>query len=214
MRATRKLLKGRGFMRVHGLGYGVLFLAAAAVLSGCGGSRAGNILGFEKSSPDEFAVVKRAPLSLPPDFGLRPPRPGAARPQAVSARSEAKKSLIGASSAGKTRRVRKAARAERIGNRSAGEVALLNRTGALDVDPSIRRIINREAAGAAEKVDEDFIDKLLFWRDTKTKAQKEGPSIIDASGESRRLRENEVLGKPVTAGRTPTIRRKKSGSFF
>lgn len=201
-------------MRLSGLYQGVLVLVAAAMLSGCGNSRAGNILGFEKNVPDEFAVVKRAPLTLPPDFGLRAPRPGAARPQSKSARAAAKNSLIGNSPAGKTRRVRRAARAARIGNRSAGEVALLNRIGALDVDPSIRQTVNREAAGAAEAVDEDFIDKLLFWRDAKTDEQKKGALIVDAAKESRRLRENEVLGKPITTGKTPTIRRKKSSSFF
>ncbi len=201
-------------MRIYGIAYGVVFLAAAGMLSGCGSGQAGNILGFEKSSPDEFAVVKRAPLTLPPDYGLRPPRPGAPRPQAVSARTAAKKSLIGDSPAGKTRRARKATKAARIGNRSAGEVALLKRTGALDVDPSIRQLINRESSGAAEKVEEDFIDKLLFWRDAKTEEQKKGALIVDAARESRRLRENEVLGKPVTTGRTPTIRRKESDSYF
>lgn len=201
-------------MRINGIAYGVVLLAAAGMLSGCGSGQAGNILGFEKSSPDEFAVVKRAPLTLPPDYGLRPPRPGAPRPQAVSARTAAKNSLIGDSPAGKTRRARKATKAARIGNRSAGEVALLKRTGALDVDPSIRQIINREASGAAEKVEEDFIDKLLFWRDARTEEQKKGALIVDAARESRRLRENEVLGKPVTTGRTPTIRRKESDSYF
>ena len=33
-----------------------------------------------KRSPDEFAVVRRAPLILPPDYGLRPPRPGETGP--------------------------------------------------------------------------------------------------------------------------------------
>lgn len=211
-----KYSKGRDFMPVKGLGFGVLFLASAVLLSGCGETRFGNILGFEKSAPDEFSVVKRAPLTLPPDFGLRPPRPGARRPQDVSARNAARKSLIGDSPAGKTRRARKATKAARLGNRSAGEAALLNRTGALDVDPSIRQLINREASGAAETVDEDFIDKLLFWRDPKIRKtpKKDGALIVDATRESRRLRENEVLGKPFTAGKTPTIRRKKSGSFF
>jgi hypothetical protein len=203
-------------MPAKGLGYGVLFLASAVLLSGCGESRFGNILGFEKSAPDEFAVVKRAPLSLPPDFGLRPPRPGASRPQDVSARNAAKKSLIGNSPAGKTRRARRAIKAARLGNRSAGEAALLNRTGALDVDPSIRQLINREASGASEKVDEDFIYKLLFWRDEKSKkTTKRGDSlIVDATKEARRLRENEALGKPLDTGKTPTIRRKTSGLFF
>jgi hypothetical protein len=91
----------------------------------------------------------------------------------------------------------------------------LDRTGALDVDPSIRQLINREASGAVDIEDEDFIDKLLFWRDEKTaKVQNDDALIIDATKEARRLRENEVLGKPVTAGKTPTIQRKKSGLFF
>jgi hypothetical protein len=211
----RKYSKGRNSMPLKGFGYGVLLLASAVVLSGCSESRFGSILSFEKSVPDEFAVVKRAPLSLPPDFGLRPPRPGASRPQDVSARSAARNSLIGNSAAGKTRQARKASKTARLGDRSAGEAALLDRTGALDVDPSIRQLINREASGAVDIEDEDFIDKLLFWRDEKTaKVQNDDALIIDATKEARRLRENEVLGKPVTAGKTPTIQRKKSGLFF
>src|ERR1700743_853263 len=40
-------------------------------------------LGMGRSPPDEFAVVDRPPLSMPPDFGLRPPQPRAPRPQDV-----------------------------------------------------------------------------------------------------------------------------------
>ncbi|MBQ8465088.1 MAG: DUF3035 domain-containing protein [Alphaproteobacteria bacterium] len=29
-------------------------------------------LGLEKNAPDEMMVVSRAPLSIPPEFGLRP----------------------------------------------------------------------------------------------------------------------------------------------
>ncbi len=188
-------------------------LFAALTLAGCGGS-SGNLLGFEKSSPDEFAVVKRAPLTLPPDFGLRPPRPGAARPQAVSARSEAKNSLIKTAPKPQTRRNARAARAARIGKRSVAEVALLKRTGAIDVDPEIRQVINREAAGAVGEDDKDFIDTLLFWRDDEKKESAQDDLIVDPKGESRRLRENQVLGKPMTAGVTPSIRRKKAGFLF
>ena len=35
---------------------------------------------MSKRAPDEFAVVRRAPLIVPPDFDLRPPDPGAPRP--------------------------------------------------------------------------------------------------------------------------------------
>ena len=51
-------------------------LISFLALSGC--SDAKEQLGLTRSAPDEFAVVKRAPLAMPPDYTLRPPRPGAA----------------------------------------------------------------------------------------------------------------------------------------
>ena len=51
----------------------VLFaaLAAALSLSACADMK--KELGIGRNSPDEFMVVKRAPLTLPPDDDLRPP---------------------------------------------------------------------------------------------------------------------------------------------
>ena len=40
------------------------------MLCACGVTR--EDLGFEKDSPDEMLVVSRAPLSIPPEFNLRP----------------------------------------------------------------------------------------------------------------------------------------------
>ena len=40
-------------------------------LSGCTDVK--EVLGYTKQSPDEFQVYARAPLSLPPDYNLRPP---------------------------------------------------------------------------------------------------------------------------------------------
>ena len=54
-------------------------IAAILTLSGC--EKTKEQFDFSKKPPDEFAVVKREPLEMPPDFSLRPPTPGAARPQ-------------------------------------------------------------------------------------------------------------------------------------
>lgn len=40
------------------------------LLCGCGLTQ--QDLGFEKASPDEMLVISRAPLSIPPEFDLRP----------------------------------------------------------------------------------------------------------------------------------------------
>ena len=50
----------------------------ATSLSACGGEN--SALGYSKNAPDEFNVVRQAPLILPPDFNLRPPSANSARP--------------------------------------------------------------------------------------------------------------------------------------
>ena len=62
--------------------------ASSLLLAGCTDLK--RSIGLEKTSPDEFAVESRAPLTMPPDFDLRPPQPGAARPQEKSAGLQAR----------------------------------------------------------------------------------------------------------------------------
>lgn len=57
--------RGRGPLSV------VVFLASSFVLAGCGGL--GDALGLSKRSPDEYEVMAKTPLAVPPDFNLRPP---------------------------------------------------------------------------------------------------------------------------------------------
>ena len=47
---------------------------------------------------------------------------------------------------------------------------------------------------------------VLFWLEPEPAG-----TALDANAESRRLRENDALGKPVNAGEAPMIARKKSG---
>lgn len=51
----------------------------ALPLIGCGGSDG---LGYTKNVPDEFNVVRRAPLIVPPEFNLLPPSSTSSRPTA------------------------------------------------------------------------------------------------------------------------------------
>lgn len=77
--------------RRTGRSFAALFVIAAAgvLLSGCG-SDFKRMVGIERTPPDEFAVESRAPLTIPPDFNLRPPAPGATRPQEASAADRAR----------------------------------------------------------------------------------------------------------------------------
>src|SRR5271170_1514028 len=67
----------------------VACLAVSLLLPGCSGFQ--RAIGLEKVGPDEFAVESRAPLTIPPEFDLRPPQPGAPRPQEATTADQARK---------------------------------------------------------------------------------------------------------------------------
>jgi hypothetical protein len=124
----------------------LLFALIAASAGGCAGiSKA---LGDGKNPPDEFAVATKAPLVVPPDYSLRPPRPGESRPQELSPSQRAQQVLLGDTSAAPP---------------TGGEQQLLAKAGATAADPNIRAILNAESGGRAEK-DRSFANQLMFWR--------------------------------------------------
>lgn len=171
--------------------------ALALGLGACADTR--KAIGWDKVSPDEFRVVSRAPLTLPPDFGLRPPAPGQARPQELQPQDAARAAVFGSQAAG-----RPAPAAEG----SPGEQTLVARMGGANVDPSIRDQIDRETAQLAE-ADRSFVDRLLFWQQRDPAQGQE----LDAQRESQRLREASATGRPAADGAVPTIRRRQRGWF-
>src|SRR4051812_20129241 len=171
--------------------YIVTALVAVATLSACSDTR--KALGLDKATPDEFNVVARAPLSLPPDYRLRPPQPGATRPQEGTVQQQAKQSIFRAGETGEKKPTVNLVQ----GSRSEAEMALLRQVGAGTEDPSIRQTLNAEATRQLDS-DKSFVDALLFWR-----APQQPGTVIDAQKENQRLRENLALGKATTEGETP-----------
>ncbi len=66
---------------------------AASTLALLGGCQSNGIFG--RSGPDEFAVARNAPLVVPPDFALTPPRPGEPQPVGADSRTQALEALFG-----------------------------------------------------------------------------------------------------------------------
>lgn len=171
---------------------GILALTVVA-LSGC-------VLfdGSRRSGPDEFGVVTRAPLSQPPDYALRPPRTGAQRPNEVSPREEARTQLLDVTARNGDSRYALASGANGANGAapengpSRGEHALLKQADALNVDPDIRVLIDRENGRVKE--DDSLVDKLVFWRPK----EESGAKVIDAKKEAERLSRNAAIGAPPT----------------
>jgi hypothetical protein len=71
----------------------VVMLGALGALTACAGSKA---TGFgNRNAPNEFAVTRSPPLVIPPDYALRPPKPGAPRPQEATAATQALSAMFG-----------------------------------------------------------------------------------------------------------------------
>ncbi len=185
-------------------------LAATTALAGCSDFR--QAVGTEKSSPDEFAVVARAPLSLPPNFALRPPDPGAPRPQERTVKEGAKALVLNSGSNapsssvpsfGFSTNTPSASPSASVTSTSQAEVSFRERLGTSQADPNIREVVNAETRDFVYE-DEFLIDRLIFWKDDPNPGV-----VLDADAERRRLQENAALGKSPTSGATPSIQRKR-----
>lgn len=95
----------------------IIFSIAAAMILGACGSNVKETLGLERTTPDEFSVVERAPLVVPPNFDLAPPQDGVAPP--TQATQSAKSLVLGSqTSTGST-----GSRAEQMLLQKAGTAA-------------------------------------------------------------------------------------------
>lgn len=190
-------------MRRKTIALTVSVIAAGVLLAGCEQTK--ETLGLTKRSPDEFRVVSRAPLSLPPDYNLRPPTPGAPRPQEGTPQDQAKAAVFGTPEAAITDTVPPIGEGSEGSAQSAGESALLQSAGTAGVNPNIRKLVDSETdQDQADSV--GLADELTFWRDPEPYG-----TVVDPAAEQKRLQENAALGKPVTEGDTPVIERKKRG---
>lgn len=152
----------------------LMTVIASAGLIGC--SNAKEQLGLTRSAPDEFAVVKRAPLELPPDYALRPPMPGAPRPQEQAVVEQARETVFGGDSG-----ARKAAPAN-------GEAALLQEAGAAQTDPRIRNVVDRES-GVVDDSKKPVVERLFGIKAPGSK----DPGVINPKEEAARLQGHSAV---------------------
>lgn len=172
--------------------YFLLGVALLTGLSACGGLR--RSLGVGKSVPDEFAVVTKAPLVVPPEYSLLPPRPGEPRPQELSSSAMARQALFGTTLSTE---------------QSSGEQALAAQAGGLSADPSIRAVIERETAGVVYH-ERSFADRILFWRGSDDVGLQADP--LDPEAEAERLARLESIYE-ATGGTPVEIERRRSGGL-
>jgi hypothetical protein len=97
----------------------LLICGSAMALAACGKT---GLAGHK--GPDEMAISRNAPLVVPQDFSLTPPRPGAPRAVGQDAQGAAMEALFGPGT--------------KVPPKSPAEQQLLDKAGAGSTDPAIR----------------------------------------------------------------------------
>jgi hypothetical protein len=153
---------------------------AAMMMAGLGMAGCNHVqkaVGMGKVTPDEFRVVSKAPLIMPPDYALRPPTPGEPTPQELQPESAARQALLGQ---------------QQATQRSYGEQLLITRAGADKSDPMARYVVDDQFGDLAHK-DKSFADTVMFWR--KDRAPQvaaapgaNNPTPVDAVSEEARMK--------------------------
>src|SRR5215471_21262221 len=140
-------MRHSGVMRALQL---IVVLAPVAALGACNSFN--EAIGSAKNPPDEFTVLTKSPLIIPPDYNLRPPQPGVASRNEPDPDDQARVALFPQDAA---------TQAAALGTAySDGEKLLLTKTNALTVDPNIRRQVNADVG--QEDQGPAFTQKVLY----------------------------------------------------
>lgn len=167
--------------RIHAV---ILTSAALAALGGCS-SLAGS------GTPDEFRVVRKAPLTIPPNYNLRPPKPGESRPQELEPDAQARVALFG----------------KDFGrNASEGEKLLVKQAGGDTVDRSVRSEVDYDSAQLLRKSN-SFADEILNF------GRKPSAAVVDASTEAERLKTQQAENADLIGANPVMIKRKSSSKL-
>lgn len=155
----------------------ILALASVAILgiglSGC--ASASKALGMTKSTPNEFNILTKAPLVVPPEYNLRPPRAGESSAIENYSQKSAREALIGDVD---------------VAEPSRGEVVLMTRAGVGRADQEIRMKIDGQ--NSVERKSDSLATRIMFWKDGQIIDENGVPVPLDPEQEASRLRSIEA----------------------
>ncbi len=184
----------------------IFILLPLFVLAACDNGSVRDTLGLTRSAPDEFRVIARPPLSMPPEFNLRPPV-SASETDALGAEASPRKDAQSLLENGDTASINPAnAAVQPVQTGALPDVAdsqFLKNAHADDASPSIRTLLQQESPPPSQAPEKSIIEKL---RDPKN-----NEPVVDAIGETQRLKSNKANGKPLNTGETPMESEKDRG---
>lgn len=141
-------------------------------------------LGLGRRTPDEFTVITRKPLSLPPEYNVTPPTNKDISSNNIS--NEVKTSVLGEKDS-----------KNKLNNE---DISFLSTINADNSDKNIREELTNNSNPAGNK---KVVNKIMFWK------SEDNSTIIDNAAEAKRLKENKKQGNKINNGDIPVIEPKK-----
>ncbi len=180
-----------------------ILLLMPLLLAACADGSVRDTLGLNRDAPDEFTVVSRPPLSVPPEFNLRPPRPGAPA-LGPSANEQARGVILGKPAStlpdvnSLTEPTVPTAVTPVIESEAPSQATstFMKHVGTDSADEHIRSQLGEDATKPVDNQKAQSLYEELVGAD---KAEP----VVDAKKEAERLRDNKEAGKPVTEGDVP-----------
>ena len=161
-------------------------------MNACCSAKARSVAACASSGgPDEFRVVSKAPLTVPPEYNLRPPTLGQARPQELSPEAQARVAVFGVDFG------QSSSEGERLFVRAAGGDA---------VDRSVRSQVDFDNNQTLRK-SRSWADTILSFGGTPAEP------VIDPAAEAERLRAQNEAVKDVTGGGNVVIQPKQTSKL-
>jgi hypothetical protein len=184
----------------------IYVICLGMALAGCSSGEVRNTLGLNRDAPDEFRVVSRPPLSVPPDFHLQPPVPGAQPLGSPAAEDEARSIVLQDDDGASVTRILQKPSVDTAvdpvissDQATMGESNLLSKAGTSQADPTIREQLEKERRAEPEEPKED-VSPLESWLGIEG-----SDPVVDPKEEAKRIRDNKDQGKPVNEGDVKTI---------
>ena len=157
--------------------------AAATSMTAC--ASASKRLGLTTTAPNEFNILTKAPLVVPPEYNLLPPRIGESSAENNYTQAAARKALIGDIDPAEPTR---------------GEIVLMTKAGVGRANQEVRLEIDGQ--NSVERKSDSFTDRVMFWQNGSVRLPNGAP--LDPELEAQRL---ESM-KKATGGGEVTITRK------
>ena len=168
-----------------------ILIAASALgamgLTGC--SSASKALGITRDAPNEFNILTKAPLVIPPEYNLRPPQTGVSSSENNYSQEAARKALLGDIDDAEPTR---------------GEVVLMSKACVGRANQEIR--VEIDGVNSVERKTSDFASRVLFWQDGRVVNPDGSP--LDAENEAARLQSIEK----ATGGQQVEITKRPGGA--